>query len=439
MNTNPHGRRRIAMYYNVGFGGGRRWLYEVTSRLERYVDLDFYCINRASSGPQFPDGTQVAQRTTVRNMRDLPRVPGRIGRVLNLPASWIDFLRFDGAARRLAREIDAKDYDAVFASIGDYTYAPLILRHLRSTTVYYCHEPMRTAYEPDIPRAYRHIPSGAVGAARRLWRWVNTDYAGLRKRWDAEAARNATHVLVNSEYTRDYARSAYGIDAAVNYPAVDGDVFRPGGEARERFVLSGPGAILRSKGYDWAIRTIGAIPANRRPPLVIAGNAESAPERAYLESLARELAVTIDVRVEIADTELRRLLRTASVMLYTPHLEPFGLAVLEAMASGTPVVAVREAGPIETVVDGETGFLRDRDPRLLAEAVERLLDDSQLRDRMGAAARERVLRVFTWDRAVDEIQRALTDAADQADAQMSVPAMERRTDRRTFRTTRRDV
>ena len=75
-------------------------------------------------------------------------------------------------------------------------------------------------------------------------------------------------------------------------------------------------------------------------------------------------------------------------MLYTPHLEPFGLAAIEAMASGTPVVAVREAGPCETVVDGETGFLCERDPD--APGLMRFYAFSRTPisvTRMGAAAR----------------------------------------------------
>jgi glycosyltransferase involved in cell wall biosynthesis len=116
--------------------------------------------------------------------------------------------------------------------------------------------------------------------------------------------------------------------------------------------------------------------------------------------------------VGIADTELKRLLRTASVMLYTPHLEPFGLAAVEAMASGTPVVAVREAGPAETVVDGVTGFLRERNAPQLAEAVLRVLDDSVLREQMGRAAREHCVQNWTWDRAVEQLQVLLSEAAE---------------------------
>jgi glycosyltransferase involved in cell wall biosynthesis len=410
------GRKRIAMYYNMGFGGGRRWLYEITSRLDKYHDVDFYCINRASLGKQFPDGTDVAQRSTIRDISDIPKFSGKLAKVLNLPASWIDFIRFDRAARAMAREIDAKGYDAVLASIGDYTYAPLILRHLRTTSVYYCHEPMRTAYEPEVPRDYVRAGGSSTGVLWRFWRWISADYAGLRMRWDAQATRRASLVIVNSEYTQDYARRAYGVSAVVNHPGVDILAFRPGVEARQRFVLAGPGAILRSKGYDWSIRAIATIPARRRPKLVIAGNASFAPERAYLETIARQLDVTLDIVEGIADIELKRLLRTAPVMLYTPHLEPFGLAVVEAMASGTSVVAVREAGPTETVVDGVTGFLCDRDPGQLGDAVVRLLDDAELRDRMGRAARQHAVENWTWDRAVGQLQGLLVDAVDHARA-----------------------
>ena len=403
-------RKRIAMYYNVGFGGGRRWLYEVTSRLEQYHDLDYYCINRASLGVQFPDGADISRRTRIYTVQDLPRVGGRFAKLLNVPASWIDFLRFDRRARSVAREIDAGGYDAVFASIGDYTYAPLVLRHLRTASVYYCHEPMRTAYEPLVPRPYSHA-GGSV--AWRLWRWVSSDFGGLRKAWDAQAARSASLVLVNSRYTQDYAQRAYGIAAEVNYPGVDTDAFHPGDEAVERFVLSGPGSVIASKGYDWAIRAIATIPAARRPRLVIAGDACYGPERAYLYAQAAELGVQVDIREGIADTELKQLLRTATVMLYTPHLEPFGLAALEAMASGTPVVAVREAGPIETVVDGVTGFLCERDAGQLGTAVLRLLDEEALRRQMGAAGRRQMIQQWSWGRAVEQLQRLLTEAAER--------------------------
>jgi glycosyltransferase involved in cell wall biosynthesis len=75
--------------------------------------------------------------------------------------------------------------------------------------------------------------------------------------------------------------------------------------------------------------------------------------------------------------------------------EPFGRVLIEAMALGRPLVAPREGGPLEIVVDGETGILvPPRDASALAAAIERLIDDPELRRRMGDAGRARVDAVF---------------------------------------------
>ena len=85
--------------------------------------------------------------------------------------------------------------------------------------------------------------------------------------------------------------------------------------------------------------------------------------------------------------------------------EPFGIPVIEAMAAGLPVVATRAGALPEVVVDGETGILVERGDTLgLAAAISRLLSDPQLRRRMGNAGRERVKRLFTWERSVARLQ-----------------------------------
>jgi glycosyltransferase involved in cell wall biosynthesis len=85
--------------------------------------------------------------------------------------------------------------------------------------------------------------------------------------------------------------------------------------------------------------------------------------------------------------------------------EPFGLVVLEAMASAKPVVATAPGGPSETVVDGETGFLvPSSDPGAIARALEELLADAQKRIRMGEAGRRRAREVFALPRYVAEFE-----------------------------------
>jgi glycosyltransferase involved in cell wall biosynthesis len=82
--------------------------------------------------------------------------------------------------------------------------------------------------------------------------------------------------------------------------------------------------------------------------------------------------------------------------------DSFGIPVVEAMAAGCPVVASRSGGVVETVEDRDTGFLVEKnDPQQLAHMLLRLLEDDELREKMGRAGRERALAKFTWDRVAE--------------------------------------
>ena len=86
----------------------------------------------------------------------------------------------------------------------------------------------------------------------------------------------------------------------------------------------------------------------------------------------------------------------ADVVVCSSSFESYGMVNVEAMASGKPVVSTRRGGPSETVADGETGFLVDAgDAEALARNVIDLLRDPDLRQRMGAAGRARVERLFS--------------------------------------------
>jgi glycosyltransferase involved in cell wall biosynthesis len=115
--------------------------------------------------------------------------------------------------------------------------------------------------------------------------------------------------------------------------------------------------------------------------------------------------------------ELQRLYARAAVVACPSRREGFGVACLEAMAHGRPVVATRVGGLRDLVVDGETGLVvPPRDPAALRHALETLLADPELRHRLGGAARERARQKFSWAAVTDATLAAYAEAAERMPA-----------------------
>lgn len=209
----------------------------------------------------------------------------------------------------------------------------------------------------------------------------------------------------------------------VIYGGADPARFHPDPAERRGGVLF-VGRLTPHKGVD---RLLAALPSGATATIAgSAGHDRLPPERDY-PVLLQKLAAGKDVRFTgaVADADLPGLYRRAEVFVL-PSVERtcygrpvaiselLGLAVLEAMASATPVVVSRLGGLREIVHDGETGFLvTPGDVAELRDRVGRLLGDRLLARRMGKRARESVLASFTWTacarrclRAYDELVAA---------------------------------
>jgi len=303
----------------------------------------------------------------------------------------------------VAEVINAGDYDVALIDACRITQAPSVLRYLTLPSVYYCHEPPRRFIHKEARPAA--APLTPYQRARSWWHWpAGKMYDRVTSKLDAGNAAAATVILTNSQHTRDTIGKYYGLDSRLAYLGVDSDRFHPTGAAGD-YVLS-VGTFEAHKGFDFLVRALARCP-KPRPRLVLVGNEDSARVSAQLHSQARDLGVELETLVSIDHDRLVALYQEAAAFLYAPHKEPFGLVVLEAMACGIPVVAVSEGGPLESVVDGVTGFLVPRDEDAFAEAIGRVISDRDLARDMGARARQEALARWSWDAAVDAIETEL--------------------------------
>ena len=394
-------RLRLAVFHNLPHGGGaRRAMTELCARLSAAHELDLFTVSSAEHG-LFSLAPWV-KRIFVYEEPPPPQHGRPLG-FLNGASPIRQQQRAARLGRQIAADVDARDYDIVFAHHCQLTHGPALLPHLRTPSVYLCHEPLRTSYEPllesrSAPAPRRYRLRGAVHDAllRRSRR--------AQRNFDAHCAKAATVLLANSYYSREALFRTYGRFARVLYLGVDVGRFRPLGLSRENCVLS-VGMLVPHKGHDLVIESLARLPAGIRPRLEIIAPAEVPGEADYLRELAARRGVSLDLHRGISDEELVVHYNRARLCIYAPVMEPFGLVPLEAMACATPVVGVREAGLRETVISGETGLLVERDAGELASAVETLLRDRSTAEAMGRAGRRWVAAHWSWDRAAHDLIR----------------------------------
>lgn len=409
---------KIAVWHNLPSGGGKRALYHhVKGLVERGHTVEAWCPPTADQdylplgqfGPEHVVPLEWEPQTLGQRLR---RVPGPYHFAMRKMKAM------ERHCRECARQINAGGFDVLFANSCVWYRSPSVGRFTTIPALLYLQEPFRWLYEALPESPWAALPSArhpwSPGSLRRtLDDLLNAQAMRVQIREEVQSARAYDTIAVNSFFSRESIRRAYGLDTKVCYLGLDTDLFHPTAAPKQRFVV-GLGGIAPAKGLETAIRAVAAIDSAKRPPLVWIGNFSEEEYQQRVEALANRLGVRFEAKTRVTDAELVELLSSASAMIYTPRLEPFGFAPLEANACGTPVVAVAEGGVRETVRPGLNGILvGDDDPAALGAALLALLDQPELVCEMGARARQSVIENWSWDKAVIRLEEYLQLAVQQ--------------------------
>jgi glycosyltransferase involved in cell wall biosynthesis len=225
------------------------------------------------------------------------------------------------------------------------------------------------------------------------------------------AARRSHRLITGSASTREDLVRHLGvapekIDIAPHGVLVSSDIAPTSAKTIRRQLDLGERPLVLSvsakrphKNLPRLFRALAAIPAEGRPALVVPGY--PTPHEEELNALAAELGIRGDVRMPawLPAADLEGLYREAACAVFPSLYEGFGLPVLEAMARGVPVACSDRSSLPE--VAGDAALLFDPESvEEIREAMERLLDDSALADRLRTAGREQAAG-FTWAKAAD--------------------------------------
>jgi glycosyltransferase involved in cell wall biosynthesis len=291
-----------------------------------------------------------------------------------------------GAEEVVLVEPPARFYDA--AAVRAHRRA---LRRLKPEL---CIINLRTPYAaPHGTVAALLIPGLRVVAVEHLPVPSRSRAARSLKRMSSR--RLAAHIAVSERTARAVAADA-GLPSGT-ITVVPNGVSEPAGGTLElglsHPVVGGVGRLEHVKGFDVLIDALAELP---RVSAVIAGDG---PAREALIQRARDRDVADRFEILGWQQEIGPFLRSVDVFVLPSRLEGLPLAVLEAMATKTAVVATDVGGTREAVVRGETGLVvPPDDASALADAIRQLLQDEHLRQRFGARAREVWLARFTAQR-----------------------------------------
>ncbi|MBP6041471.1 glycosyltransferase [Candidatus Saccharibacteria bacterium] len=240
---------------------------------------------------------------------------------------------------RALKKLDFSGYDLVISSSPAFSKnitVPVGTKHLT-----YCHSPMRFAWD-YWPK---YLDEQDYGLLKKTL--ANMIIPKIRK-WDLKGASSVDYWIANSETVKDRISKYYGIkDIEVLYPPVDlKNKLNPVEKRGDYYVTLG--ALTPYKRIDLAIK---ACNKSRRNLIVMSDG----PQRRELESIAGD---TIKF-VGFVDGDQKWELLRRSLGLIFPTIEDFGMAPIEAMAVGTPVIALKDGGLTETVEDHVSGVFFD--------------------------------------------------------------------------------
>lgn len=396
---------KIAVFHNLPSGGAKRALHGLIEYLSSSGNIVDAYVPETADESFLPLDDVVNNVYTFKVKRTLKN--SLLSRYHHpTVSSEVNFNDLEDTQRIIAENINSKDYHVVLSEQDRFTMAPFFLKYIKIPAVYYCQQPPRT--DAILNNVSKAIKDEKTSIKDKIFQIIDRRATQRELKMDKENMLAAKYILANSYFSRESILRTYGLNSFVSYLGIDTSIFKPIKTESEDFVLS-VGTCTPSKGYDFIIRSLSLIEREIRPKLIIVSNAADEAWESYLNELAINCGVDMQILKLIDDHKLVELYNKAKMVVYAPYLEPFGLVSIEAMGCGTPVVGVKEGGLRETVIHNKTGILTQRDESLFADAIKKFIKYNG--NEMSKLSVDTVKKYWTLEHAGKRLENHLNRAS----------------------------
>ncbi len=352
--------KRIALFHNLPSGGAKRALYEWCKRLSENNHIDFYGYK---NNHNYLD---IAAFTKDKFIFQKPKN--------KIHLYYINYL--------IARAIDKKEYDFVFIHHDELMQSPALLLFLKTKKIYYCQEPSRRDEFPS---------DGIIGKIK--------DYIIIKL--DKINAQSSNLILCNSTYSRRIINKKYNKIASISPLGVSNEFnIKKNSDINSYVKLLSVGRLHPSKGYDFLLNSLALLKVNF--VLNIVSDHGNNLYKEHLINIAKKFNINIQFH-HLSEIELKNFYSKCDVFCATQINEPFGLVILEAMASGLPVVAVNEGGFPDIIKNNINGVMVERNLEIFMESIQRIIDDNEIRNKISKNGFESS-KTWSWQNSTNMLE-----------------------------------
>lgn len=377
----PEPFMKIAFFFDLFPGGAFFAMKKIAEEFSVMHQVDLYELRHADR-----QETLCSEIPSFRmNYRTIPLLSKR-GFIINPVIKILNLGIYYFYNLKMARLINSKKYDVCMVHPSCFLQFPFIIRMLRPLTLVYAQEINRVLFEKKEDISLRK----KVG---RIWYYpVNQIY----RFFDRCNLKSADRIWCNSDFTGSGLRKVYHADAVTMYLGIDTNAFKNRELERENIVLS-IGHTVMTKGHDFVIDCMSVSEFREKLTLVIVTPVSYPENEKFLSRRAGSAGVKIKFMFSLSRNRLVEMYNRSKMVLYFPLREPFGLVPLEALACGTPVIAVDEGGIRETLPEESGGIRLKRDKALVAGTMDRLLSDESVWMEHSVKGEQYVSSSWSWN------------------------------------------
>lgn len=240
--------------------------------------------------------------------------------------------------------LNLSDYKLIISS--NHAVSKGVKTNKNQLHISYCHSPMR--YVWDQSDQYLTGIKGSFAKA----------FINYLRKWDLKSAENVNYFIANSNHIAEKIKRIYKRDSTVIYPPVDVNNFEVATNKDDYYFTAS--RFVPYKKIDLIVRAFSQMPDKK---LVVVG---SGPDKEIIKKLA---SPNIELFSYQPPDMLKNFMKNAKAFVFAAE-EDFGITVVEAMACGTPVIALNKGGTAESVINGKTGILfNQQSPESIINAV----------------------------------------------------------------------